>query len=566
MKETKIEIKPISELIKNKFFIPSYQRGYRWTERQVNKLLNDIWEFVNEEKISDEEWYCLQTVIVKKTDDGKWEVIDGLQRLTTIYLILKHLNTQNHLAEEPFELDYETRKGSAQFLEGKLDDDDSNIDYHSISTAYRTIQDWFENKGDLVFDNFINSFLNETKVIWCETTEKNTIDIFTRISIGKTPFTNAELIKALFLNSSNLPTADAEKLRLKQLEIATEWGRIEYALQDNSFWYFINNYENNLPTRIELIFNLMYAEAQMHDKDIVKQFGDDKYSTFLFFNEKFNNTNNNKVDVSEIWQEIKQFFQTLKEWFEDRELYHKISYLITIGVDIKTILNEKDGRSKKEFKIWINQAIKASIKGIAIEKVQYNNKDIRKILLLHNIQTMLNNQNETNRFPFERFNKESWDVEHIHAIATKVKVKQEDQSSWLANNFQMNQHFYMWYNDQIQTIIDENSFVDNELFDELIQYVLGEEDNSLRNLCLLDIGTNRSYKNASFKVKRGKLIDREKKGTFIPICTRNAFMKYYSTEMRDIEVWNNEDKNAYIADINKTLANYLTNQETIENE
>jgi hypothetical protein len=86
-----------------------------------------------------------------------------------------------------------------------------------------------------------------TKVIWYETSKiDDSIDIFTRINSGKIPLTNAELIKALFLNSSNFAKADSEKLRLKQLEIASEWDRIEYALQDDSFWYFINKNENNL--------------------------------------------------------------------------------------------------------------------------------------------------------------------------------------------------------------------------------------------------------------------------------------------------------------------------------
>ena len=43
-----------------------------------------------------------------------------------------------------------------------------------------------------------------------------------RINIGKIPLTNSELIKALFLNSSNFQNQES-KLRLRQLEIATEW-------------------------------------------------------------------------------------------------------------------------------------------------------------------------------------------------------------------------------------------------------------------------------------------------------------------------------------------------------
>ena len=45
MSDNKIELKSVKELLGMKFFIPSYQRGYRWTEQQVSDLLNDINEF-----------------------------------------------------------------------------------------------------------------------------------------------------------------------------------------------------------------------------------------------------------------------------------------------------------------------------------------------------------------------------------------------------------------------------------------------------------------------------------------------------------------------------------------
>lgn len=79
--------KTIGELLENKFFIPSYQRGYRWTERQVEDLLNDVWDFITKTGKKDNEWYCLQPVVVKKTNNH-YEVLDGQQRLTTIFLIL----------------------------------------------------------------------------------------------------------------------------------------------------------------------------------------------------------------------------------------------------------------------------------------------------------------------------------------------------------------------------------------------------------------------------------------------------------------------------------------------
>lgn len=562
MEHNNISIRTINDLLKNNFFIPSYQRGYRWTEQQVTELLNDINEFSPKEieNSNEKTWYCLQPIVVKKKDDNEWDVIDGQQRLTTTFLILHHLNQGyvENRRKKLFGLKYETRENSADYLQKELNGEtinDTNIDYYFISSAYKTICDWFKNKGEQFDVNTFESKFNfSTKVIWYETSAKDdSIDIFTRINSGKIPLTNAELIKALFLNSSNFAKADSEKLRLKQLEIASEWDRIEYALQDDSFWYFINKNENTLATRIEFIYNLMSDKPS-----------DDKYSTFHFFNEKFKTKS--EKEINDNWQEIKKYFQTLEEWYNDRELYHKIGYLIAIGTNIKNILKEKKEKSKTKFSYWIDQEIESKFKNVNLEEVEYNGKYVREILLLHNIQTMLNNENETNRFPFDRYKKESWDVEHIHAIATEVNVKIENQIDWLKNNFiKTDNHHNEELNNRIEFIKSGNTIDENE-FEDIVDYVLGEEDNSLRNLCLLDSGTNRSYKNDSFKEKRKKIIEREIEGTFIPICTKNVFMKYYSANVKDIEVWNENDRTSYFEKIQKVINQYLPQMTLAENE
>ncbi|MDI3545732.1 MAG: hypothetical protein PWP68_1149, partial [Rikenellaceae bacterium] len=261
--------KAIGELLEFNFFIPSYQRGFRWSERQVEDLLEDINAFVPTqiEKSDKKTWYCLQPVVVKECDEktkiendlpGTWyEVIDGQQRLTLIFLIIHYANEmwvgKQKIPE--FQLKYETRERSFQFLKqlkiNELKDqaeiDYENIDYYNISVAYNTIHNWVKNyksKFNKDFDNndFQSKLKSYAKVIWYEvsTEEKGAIEIFTRINMGKIPLTNAELIKALFLNSSNFPNSDTEKIRLRQLEIASEWDRIEYSLQNDELWYFIN--------------------------------------------------------------------------------------------------------------------------------------------------------------------------------------------------------------------------------------------------------------------------------------------------------------------------------------
>ena len=65
--------------ISGSFYIPSYQRGYRWSETEVVRLLDDIYQ-------NGKKNYCLQPVVVRKKED-QYELIDGQQRLTTLYLI-----------------------------------------------------------------------------------------------------------------------------------------------------------------------------------------------------------------------------------------------------------------------------------------------------------------------------------------------------------------------------------------------------------------------------------------------------------------------------------------------
>jgi len=404
--------KAIGELLEFNFFIPSYQRGFRWTERQVEDLLNDVWDFITKTEKKYNEWYCLQPVVVKKINNH-YEVLDGQQRLTTIFLILKHLEPFIESERKSFEIEYETRNtenyNSKLFLQSIDKNSETkyleNIDYFHIFQAYKKIKEWFQTKANQGYNSisskFITPFLESTKVIWYEVDSgKDAIEIFTRINMGKIPLTNAELIKALFLNSSNFQNSDTEKIRLRQLEIASEWDRIEYSLQNDELWYFINNSENELPTRIEYIFDIM--------KNIEgNQNGNDQYSTFRFFSEKFKS--NTKDEIDKNWNEIKRTFQTIEEWFLDRELYHKVGFLITAGEKITELLNNAQKRQKNDFKKFLDSKITEKVKCDNLKELEYgkDNLRIKNILLLHNILTMLSNENETSRFPFDRFKKKN---------------------------------------------------------------------------------------------------------------------------------------------------------------
>ncbi|HGF7372278.1 TPA: DUF262 domain-containing protein, partial [Vibrio cholerae] len=103
-----LELKPINDLLDLSFFIPAYQRGYRWSKRQVTELLNDVYEFCLNKNKTEQDFYCLQPVVVKARGD-QWELVDGQQRLTTILIILGYFNSRfsEDFRKQLYSIEYE---------------------------------------------------------------------------------------------------------------------------------------------------------------------------------------------------------------------------------------------------------------------------------------------------------------------------------------------------------------------------------------------------------------------------------------------------------------------------
>lgn len=133
----KLEAKLVGD-IQGFFFVPSYQRGYRWGDAEVIRLLDDI--YATEGKRN----YCLQPVVVRKNGD-RFELIDGQQRLTTLYLIYRYMNEASFgFIDEPrFSLSYGTREKTEEFLKSlDISRKEENIDFWFIASAYESIN-WF---------------------------------------------------------------------------------------------------------------------------------------------------------------------------------------------------------------------------------------------------------------------------------------------------------------------------------------------------------------------------------------------------------------------------------------
>lgn len=561
--------KSIRKIVDEKinFTVPSYQRGYRWDKINVTDLLDDLLEFMQDG--SSGKFYCLQPLVVKKIGKNQYNVIDGQQRLTTIFIILKYLENllkEENGIDEIYTLSYETRKDSKDFLQNiaskTRNESDKNMDYFYMYQAYKAIDGWFKDKIDKkettkrkMLEIFTNSEDEKhIEFIWYEVEDsEDEVKIFARLNSGKIPLTNAELIKALFLNARNFPKGCSEnEIITKQVEISKEWDEIEYALQDDEFFKFLT--KNDYPTRIELLFEILSG---------VKNTELDRYAIYR----RFADMAKEEDDLSHIWADIKKIFLTFKFWFKDIEYYHLVGFLVASNVlSIKKIYNAAKDRTKNDFNIFLRENIKEKIKIEDIDELEYekNRKDIENILLFFNIATILNNKSSNIRFSFSEFSTKRWSLEHIHAQNDKGLKDKKVQDAWLSSvekylddgktgdkqlaemigSFKEDNKRNDFYALQTEIL---NKFGDKELLDM----------HGIENLALLATENNSSLCNGPFIEKREKIIEMDKNGEFIPICTKNVFLKYYTKKLSDVYFWSKQDQEDYKGSIIETLENFL---------
>lgn len=648
---SEIKLISIAELIDGRtFLIPSYQRGYRWTDKEIKELLNDLYCFALKADKKSDEFYCLQPIITQKFsdenliwytfDEGKietdnkniWAVIDGQQRLTSTFILYKYLLdkkgwTSKELMDEegksPFHLAYETRKETTLFLEKLSMEslDDSDIDRSHISDAYRIIDDWIKNEGHDISDiyhrkNTPNAVRDElfkllncprgvveatgsAQFIWYEIeadgsgSRKAEISQFLRINTGRIELTDAELLKALFLQKRNFENGEKE---IKQLQIAMEWELIENTLHKNDFWHFF--YGNaDKPNRIDALFELIYKADRItvyNDsiRDNIEACNKElsiKNTLFRYYYAKFDGLNGDELQnaIKSEWKKIMDAFHTLEDWYENTKTYNYVGFLSHCNVDIAQMYIKfslmEDTASKEDLEDFFIELIKNQLSGIIVEDGQIqatyskNKHSIFKLLLFLNVNQQniqydkaAKGDDDFNgsifKFPFDIFDSQSWNVEHIDSFTTNQLRDTNDLKDWCttAINEMEQTNMPSVAKDRIKELFAQGNYKD--IIDRIQSYFEDDDDKESRdcigNLTLLDEHTNKSYGNSLFCTKKRIIQDRDKNGIFVPRTTRWVFEKYFSGSHSSDIYWKDADKQAYQKYIVEQLCQYLTIKNT----
>ncbi|WP_421948848.1 DUF262 domain-containing protein [Phaeodactylibacter xiamenensis] len=578
------------------FYVASYQRGYRWGVDEVTYLLDDI------NGIEEGKKYCIQPLAVARHESSegepRWELIDGQQRTTTVYLIQAVLkNNFSIIVDSFYAIDYRTRDATKDFLEDIKDEnilepfwgadvesqwinfakeypDKDNVDNYHLFQAYFTIYNWLTKLSPDERNQFHTKLLRQTYVIWhpvnLEDYGTQTVeDFFINMNAGKIKLTSAELIKALFITDIDKSDEPWDIRDFKKKKLANEWDAIENELHNDTFWYFINNNEQDYPTRIGKLFDIDCGKTSK---------ADDLYAYFQYVEKE-------TLD----WEEIKNTFQRLKEWYDDVESYHLIGFLINAGIkSLEEIISETENKKKSDIRAYFQKEIKdkfgqekkkdgIAIKVYALDNLRYDASydACQHVLLFYNIR-LIETRFPGQRFPFDLYQNPDtkWSIEHIHPQNPRKLTSKADALEWLS--------------DYEARLKDEGSEAEEELgkIEELKNGLNLQEEESLSielsnqlkefadlvndalglhgigNLALLDKNTNTKIGNKNFLEKRKRIIyESDKGGQYIPLGTIQNFLKKTTKAGEDntikMSYWSAQDAEDYTKDIERLLTDYL---------
>lgn len=578
------------------FVIPSYQRGYRWTKKEVERLILDVLSY---DKDKDGNFYCLQPLVVRHIcADGKhiWRVIDGQQRLTSIFLILHYLG---HSASG-YSLEYERDNVLNLVLDEKQClDPDENCEVYHLANALKAIDDFFTKISDSgnvkelllknILDNcsFIFYVMRDDGIDDTDVLDEMEHELFNNLNSGKISLTESELIKALLLY--NIGETKVVK-EIKQISIAEELDNMERVLREDEMWYFLAGDRQKPSSCIDYLYKVWHlATYEQIPNDI-------DYPIFSILEDDITSD----VKMLQKWKEIKKCFHTITGWYSDPLLYNLIGYL----EGRKIPRNQRDdyppyheeliaklyrySSLKEEYNnLPTKQELLKYIKGLCSNSIPGNYLELRfdtdknavfNLLLLLNVAMMINHksQNKTiknekssgkgnntsiGRFPFHVFHSLNWNVEHISPQNPKDKSKLYNSLCELKREYDNNlpkEVEALFYKldankDNLESLNSDPEFIalSKELIADKQDVML------LRNLTLLTEHDNKGIGNKFYFDKRNKLNEYQSQGSFIPASTLNVFSKWHTENPDGYIFWGTKDQEAYLLAIKNTITDFI---------
>ena len=229
----KRSVKQLLETGKNKkFVIPEYQRPYAWSDEQIQVLFDDLSEYTHNTNDDDESTYFLGTIVSYENENHEQEIIDGQQRITTLFLLLRAIYTklEKSGSEADFlksqivptiwkqnpttgEVDFdkilitsrvmgdEGNQEFANILITGQSDEKSNSNYAKNYRLLQQLVDEYAAEQPLAFYSFISNILNRAILLPITAdTQDTALTIFSTLNDRGLALSDADIFKAKIYN------------------------------------------------------------------------------------------------------------------------------------------------------------------------------------------------------------------------------------------------------------------------------------------------------------------------------------------------------------------------------
>ncbi len=504
-----ISLKSIVDFENNNinFYIPSYQRGYRWKSRQVSQLIDDIDAFTPTESSP---FYFLQALAVTKDiENNRVNVVDGQQRLTTLNLILGEESGELHI-------DYAR-------------DANKELDKYFKCIAEDVIKEKLGKIGTERRTEFCKKIKERCRFLYYEVEKAKELSTFNDLNSGKIPAKDSELVKCVMLTLGNDEASNVTKAR------ADEWDDIERMLNNNSFFSFITP-RNTWKEDDGMTVLLRYA-------GLIPTKTEQEEEVFPFLTRILDELKTKSRMT--IWKMIYSALSRLLEWYNDPLMYHVFGAIV-------------HQRNNKDIKPKTRKEILDAIEKMAEykpkeDKNDYSNwgEDLFNYLLLSNVAFCW--KRWPYRYSFEMHRKvDAWSIEHIFARNQK-DLDEKELAEWLGED------------DSESAFNEYRTECDKGKGDDWLSKKLGSrypstEDNSVKNLALLPKNANSSLNNKLFEGKReavSKWACDSWTDYWAPPVTETVFMKSLPGLKMTLPYWSEEDKDSYIKSMSMNIASFI---------
>lgn len=546
------------------FNVPEYQRGYKWNAEDVKTLLNDLKTFEKSNPLQ-EHFYCLQNItIVPDKERSCFNVVDGQQRLTTIYILLSYLrkfHQLNNFIFTPECLRYSVREETAKVLMDKIStgtiwettiepQNARHKDEWYILDVANGIQEWFK-------DNDISNDIitDKLQIIINKMDAGNEESIFAGLNGGKVDLDGADLVRAELITRSareKYDSIDPQKVGEFRAHIGLQLDEINRWWADPYHKTFFkqllpdgeynDRFKDNYP--INTLYKLYYI-AYRKDGEVFD---------FHFFEHGRDFNQRKGDDHWELYETLIYMHTILKEWYDNPYIYHWVGYLFYNfkgdEVSFANIWNHwlDSEQDKKGFIKYLKKLIQDKIiapeDGVTrqearqqlVESVRdlqhcwYHHPLLGKVLILSEIIWIEQNQFKHTLIP-NYFRAHNEQQEHIRSCHPNPKEAEKTTSvqqwrDFIESTYNLEEDAELKAN--LVNLLDRvmGDYLSEEQINQINQEMNKHAQNSIGNLVLLNASVNMSYGNAQFRDKVLRLIQ-EFMATkyYIRPYTLNVFLK-----------------------------------------